>query len=173
MTLSCSLHVWPNPPDFYLNGTLVTDLYVSDGLPSKGLWVANAPANREAFGLTYQSKHFQLGFFDKRVGPMWNDKIMRSRSQRVAAVLRIKFIPINPFSVSNVYLNYVLRNGSRFDQTKFRLSVNNLLNNENIVGASRTATGTAYVQGPNDLLLLLPGRSVTLTITPSFSTSSR
>ena len=163
---------------FYVNGTVGTDLYVSDGLPSKGLWVANAPANTEAFGLTYQSKHFDFGFFDKRVGPMWNDN-NAAKSGTPAAFpagtggVYHQVIPINPFSVANVYFNYVLRNGSRFDQTKFRLTINNLLNNQNIVGDAQSQTGAAYVQGPNDQLLLLPGRSITLTITPSFGWGAR
>ena len=33
---------------FYVNGTVGTAKYVSNGLPSKGLWVANAPADTEA-----------------------------------------------------------------------------------------------------------------------------
>jgi iron complex outermembrane receptor protein len=163
---------------FYVNGTVGTALYVSDGLPSKGLWVANAPANTEAFGLTYQSKHFDFGFFDKRVGPMWNDNNAAKSGTPAAFPVGTggvyhQVIPINPFSVTNVYFNYVLRNGSRFDQTKFRLTINNLLNNQNIVGDAQSQTGPAYVQGPNDQLLLLPGRSITLTITPSFGWGAR
>jgi len=149
---------------FYVNGTLGSAKYVSKTLPdgkggqitnvNNGLWVANAPSNTEAFGVTYQQKHFDLGIFDKRVGPMWNDN---SPFNQV--------IPISPFSTLNLYLNYVVRNGSHFDDTKFRLSFNNLLNSQKIVGVSQAASGPTYTPGLSDQLALLPGRSVTLTVT--------
>jgi iron complex outermembrane receptor protein len=145
---------------FYVNGTLGTANYVSPGYTNKGLWVANTPSNTEAIGLTYNQKHFEVGFFDKRVGPMWNDNTPFNQ-----------VIPISPFSVSNVYFNYVLRNGSHFDQTKFRLSVNNMLNNQNIVGVQQATAGATYNPQPGDLLLLLPGRSVALTVTLGFGSA--
>jgi len=153
---------------FYANGTAGKANYVNTGL-----WLANTPANTEAFGLTYQSKHFAFGLFDKRVGPMWNDLSLAN------GIVANQIIPINPFSVTNVYFNYVLRNGSRFDQTKFRLSVNNVLNQRGIVGvqqAANTYTSQAtavYNPGQGDLLSLLPGRSITLTISPGFSPKGR
>ncbi len=143
---------------FYANGTAGKANYVNTGL-----WVANTPANTEAFGLTYQQKHFDFGIFDKRVGPMWNDLSLSS------GAVANQVIPINPFSVTNVYFNYVLRNGSRFEQTKFRFSVNNMLNQRGIVGDQQAfATTATYVVGNGDLLTLLPGRSFTLTISPAF-----
>ncbi|HEV7968705.1 MAG TPA: TonB-dependent receptor [Candidatus Acidoferrales bacterium] len=151
---------------FYANGTVGKAHYVNTGL-----WVANTPSDTEAFGLTYQQKHFDFGIFDKRVGSMWNDLSLANN------IVANQIIPINPFSVTNVYLNYVLRNGSRWDQTKFRLSVNNVFNSRGIVGdqqASNAYTSQAtavYAPGGADLLTLLPGRSITLTISPTFSPS--
>jgi iron complex outermembrane receptor protein len=157
---------------FYINGTAGTAKYVTKTLPdgkggqtpnvNYGLWVANTPSDTEAFGLTYQQKHFDLGIFDKRVGSMWNDNTPFNQ-----------VIPINAFSTTNLYLNYVLRNGSRFEQTKFRLSINNLFNSRGIVGDQQAAGGSAYVAGNADLLQLLPGRSITLTISPAFSPKGR
>jgi iron complex outermembrane receptor protein len=152
---------------FYVNGTVGKANYVSQTLPTAtgtmtnpnyGLWVANTPANTEAFGLTYQQKHFDLGIFDKRVGPMWNDNSPYNQ-----------VIPIDPFSVTNFYFNFLLRNGSHFDQTKVRLSVNNLFNNHNIVNVAQVTAGATYTPMPGDQLTLLPGRSFTLTITPAYS----
>jgi iron complex outermembrane receptor protein len=149
---------------FYANGTVGKAHYVDTGL-----WVANTPSDTEAFGLTYQQKHFDFGIFDKRVGSMWNDLSLAN------GIVANQIIPINPFSVTNVYFNYVLRNGSRWDQTKFRLSVNNVLNSRGIVGdqqasnAYLTQAAAAYSPGAGDLLTLLPGRSITLTISPGFS----
>ena len=35
--------------------------------------MASTPKNTEAVGLTYRMKGWDLGFFNKRVGPMYND----------------------------------------------------------------------------------------------------
>jgi iron complex outermembrane receptor protein len=78
-------------------------------------------------------------------------------------------IPIALFSVTNFYLNYTLRNGTRFDQTKFRLSLNNLFDNNNIVGVQQAAAGPVYKPGSGDLLSTLPGRSITLSVTFGYS----
>ena len=142
---------------FYVNGTAGSAKYVSDGFINKGLWVSTTPSNTEAVGLTYQQKHFDLGIFDKRVGPMWNDNTPFNQ-----------VIPIAPFNLTNVYLNYVLKNGSHFDQTKLRLSVNNLFNAHNIVGVQQAAAGATYNPGPGDLLSLLPGRSIAMTVTVGY-----
>jgi iron complex outermembrane recepter protein len=165
---------------FYANGTAGVAKYISQTLPNTlgvqvanpnyGFWVANTPSNTEAFGLTYQQKHFALGIFDKRVGPMWNDLSLASGPFPVAN----QVIPINPFSTTNVYFNYTLKNGSRWDATKFRLSVNNVFNSRGIVGDQQAFNSTAtYTPGNGDFLTLLPGRSITLTISPGFSPKGR
>lgn len=166
---------------FYINGTVGKATYVSPTVvsvatgatlgtvvtnPNNGLWVANTPSNTEAFGLTYSEKHFEFGAFDKRVGPMWNDNTANSGSP---VLTNNQVIPINPFNTFNVYLNWTLRNGSRFDSSKFRLSINNVLNSRGIIGDTQTATGPNYVPGLTDQLSLLPGRSFTLTISPGYS----
>jgi iron complex outermembrane receptor protein len=157
-----------------VNGTAGTAKYVTPMItnssnvlvanPNLGMWVANTPANTEAFGLTYQQKHFAAGIFDKRVGPMWNDLSLASGS------VANQVIPINPFSVTNLYFNYMVHNGSRFDQTKFRLSFNNLFNHRGIIGDQQAFNTTpTYTIGNADQLTLLPGRSISLTMTLGFS----
>ncbi|MGD0964328.1 MAG: TonB-dependent receptor [Candidatus Acidiferrales bacterium] len=165
---------------FYINGTAGNAKYVSPTIPlvtNKGVvgpnpnyerWVANTPSNTEAFGLTYQQKHFDAGIFDKRVGNMWNDLTLAS------GATANQIIPIAPFSITNIYFNYVLANHSHFAQTKLRLSVNNLFDNRNIVGVTQSyATTAIYNPGPADLLTLLPGRSITGTITLGYSPHAR
>jgi iron complex outermembrane recepter protein len=157
---------------FYVNGTAGTAKYVSQTLPdgkggqianvNYGLWVANTPSDTEAFGMTYQQKHFDLGIFDKRVGPMWNDNTPFNQ-----------VIPINSFNTTNLYFNYVVRNGSHFDPTKFRLSFNNLFNERGIIGDAQAAPGSAYLASGADQLVLLPGRSISLTVTLGFSFAKR
>ncbi|HEX3569347.1 MAG TPA: TonB-dependent receptor [Acidobacteriaceae bacterium] len=98
-----------------------------------GLWVQNTPSDTESEGVTYQRHGWDAGFFSKRVGTMYQDN---GQYHNQAA--------INPFSVSNLFLNYTIRNGSHFNQTKFRFSINNLANSHNIT--SDTITGTALTQ---------------------------
>ena len=74
-------------------------------------------------------------------------------------------IPIDPFNVTNAFLNYTVRNGSRLDQTKLRLSFNNLFDTRQIVGITQGGKGAVFAPSPNDSLTLLPGRSIMLSVT--------
>ena len=143
----------------YLNGTAGAAHYVSstiNGQPNVNLnkWVANTPANTEAYGLTYQRHSLDLGIFNKRIGPMWNDN---GSFNQVA--------PINPFQVTNLYFNYSVRNTSWLDGTKLRLSFNNLFDTRSITSITPGTKGAVFTPGPNDSLGLLPGRSITLSAT--------
>jgi iron complex outermembrane receptor protein len=138
-----------------------------------GLWVATTPTDTEAEGLTYQNKGFDVGMFNKRVGSLRQD----NGSYHNQGI-------VNPFSVTNMFLNYTIRAGSRFDQTKIRLSINNLFEEHNLTslglkGTAATQTisanGASYTDpfnttGPTpvsglDQLALLPGRTITLSVT--------
>jgi iron complex outermembrane recepter protein len=91
---------------------------------------------------------------------------------------------INPFTVTNAFFNYTLRTGGPFDETKLRLSFNNLFDEHSITGDSITGTaltqsitanGTTYndpfnTTGPTpiaggDNISVLPGRSIMLSVT--------
>jgi iron complex outermembrane receptor protein len=132
----------------YLSGTAGTAKY-----SSTGLWVANAPSDTEGLGVSESLGSWDVGFFGKRIGKMYNDN--GGTNQAIA---------IDPFPITNLYVNYTLRNQSRFEATKIRLSVNNLSNNQNIVGVTPASTKTS-APAPGDQLTLLPGRSVSLTFT--------
>ena len=97
------------------------------------LWVANTPSDVETEGVTYQRKGWDLALFNKRVGTFYEDNGAYHNQAT-----------INPFSMTNAFLNYTLRTGGRFDQTKFRLSFNNLFNQSSIT--SDTITGTTLTQ---------------------------
>ena len=148
-----------------------TPQYV-EAAPS-GLWVQQTPSDTEAEGVTYQHKDWDAGFFNKRVGTFYIDNGAYHNQAT-----------INPFSVSNMYINYTLRGGSRFDQTKFRLSINNLfdlhtMTGDSIAGSALTqnimANGTTYVDAFNtngqtpinggDNIGILPGRSIVFSAT--------
>jgi iron complex outermembrane receptor protein len=148
-----------------------------------GLWVAGTPTDTEAEGLTYQRRSWDLGFFNKRIGSQWEDNGAYHNQLRV-----------DPFSVANGYINYTIRNDSRFDQTKIRLTFNNITDSHNetsitaggkLVTTNLVANGLTYVNpfiatttsspgytgGVNlaDNPTLLPGRSVVLSVTFGFS----
>jgi iron complex outermembrane receptor protein len=111
-------------------GTAAAPLYVK--APS-GLWVAQTPSDTEMQGLTYQSKGLDLGFFNKRVG-----------EQRVDNGAYHNQAVVSAFDTTNAYVNYTVRNHSIFDQTKIRLSANNLLNEHNMTALG--LAGTAPTQ---------------------------
>jgi iron complex outermembrane receptor protein len=152
-------------------GCTSTTPQITVSAPSN-LRVANTPSDIEAEGVTYQRKAWDLGFFNKRVGQMYQD----NGSYHNQAV-------IDPFSVADAYLNYTIRNGSHFDQTKIRLSFNNLFNQSNVTSDGITGTAqplsiagnnTTYTDPFNtngltpinggDNVSILPGRSVILSV---------
>jgi iron complex outermembrane receptor protein len=136
----------------YLNGTVGAAKY-----QNTGLWVASAPQNTEAFGLTYQHKNWDFGFFDKRIGHMWNDNGPANQA-----------IPIDPFSYTNLYFNYTMRGASYMRGTKIRFGINNLLDRHSITGVTAASTAS---NAPNagDQLQLLPARSFSITFTPAYA----
>jgi len=165
----------------FLNGTLASAKYESYAgnaaqllAPTPVWWVASAPKNTSTEGLTYQNKNWDLGFINKRVGPQWNDNTgpTTNLTQTNIPVIH-QAIPINPFSVANIFLNYTVRSGSRWDQSKIKLSFNNLFNDNNIVGVTAANPGTSvtnqFTANGNDQLTTVPGRSVMVTFQLGFS----
>ena len=155
-------------------GTTASPFYVE--APS-GLWVQQTPADTEMQGITYQGKGLDLGFFNKRVG-----------EQRVDGGAYHNQAIINPFTTTDAYVNYTVRNHSIFDQTKVRLSANNLLDEHNITALTLAGTpsankisGTSYVDPFNqttpisgsDNPTFIAGRSFMLSVTFGFAPGER
>ena len=69
-------------------------------------------------------------------------------------------------------MNYTIKNTSYLRGTKIQLAINNLANSHSLTGITPgvgpTAT-TPYVSSPLDQLNLLPGRSISLTITGGYA----
>jgi len=141
------------------------------------LWIANTPSDVETEGLTYQHKSWDAGLFNKRVGQMYQDQ--KSYHNQVT---------IQPFTLTNAFINYTIRNGGRFDRTKLRLSVNNLFDQHNITSETPagkavpiidSANGTTYSDPFNtngqtpingaDAIGILPGRSIMLSVIFGFT----
>jgi len=136
------------------------------------LWVQQTPSDVETVAFTYQHGSWDAGFFTKRIGTFYIDNGAYHNQAT-----------ITPFDFSNLFLNYTIRGGGRFDQTKVRLSFNNLFNSAAVTGdtiagsaapLSISANGTTYTDpfnttGPTpvnggDNLTVLPSRSVTLSL---------
>jgi iron complex outermembrane receptor protein len=175
---------------FYLNGT-ADNAYYSGSLNAGtiaapyiqkapgGLWVASTPTDTEDQGLTYQSHGLDLGFYNKRVG-----------EQRVDNGQYHNQAIIPTFNTVNSFINYTIRNRSIFDQTKIRLSANNLLDSHNIQSLSlagspstvtipgTTTTDMFNTNGPTainggDTPGLMAGRSFAVTVTFGFAPRER
>ena len=156
---------------FYVNGSIGSAKY-QEGLniPNGGLWVASTPKNVETFMLLYQHKNWDLGIVNKRVGPMYNDNASLPYKNPISG-LTLTFpvdqaLSINPFDVTNVFINYTIKSASWLRGSKLGLSVTNLLDSHNIVGVTplRPATSAApYVPIAQDQINILPGRSIMAT----------
>ena len=140
----------------YLNGT-----FGAAKLHNTGLWLANAPRDTETAGLTWQRRDRSVGMLNKRVGTLYNDNGSVSQAVR-----------IDPFNVTNGFVNYTVRGASFLRGSKIALSANNLFDNHNIVGIAPGIGPTGavpYAPSGGDLLTLLPGRSVMISLTAGWA----
>ena len=139
------------------NGTVV---------PATGVqWVGGVAKNTASGGITYQDHGLDFGFFNKRVGGRYVDNGAVHEATTLA-----------PFWMNNLFVNYTLRRNALFDQSKIKLSVNNLFDGHNVVGLSPGVAATSTVPfAPNalDQLQLLPGRSIMITFQVGFSPRER
>ena len=123
--------------------------------PTPEQWVASAANYTVGAGVTYQDKNWDLGFFNKDIGPRWVDNGSVHQTTQ-----------LDSFWTNNLFLNYTFRRSSIFDGSKVKLSFNNLFNFHDVVGLAPGVSPTAtvpYVQDGSDQLQLLPGRSVMVT----------
>jgi iron complex outermembrane receptor protein len=132
----------------YLNATFGSAKYLDTGL-----WSANAPSDTETIGLTYNRSGWNVGLFSKRVGDLWNDNGPNHQA-----------VPIDPFEITNLFFNYTIPGKSRLAQSKLRLTVNNLTDSHAIVSVTPFKT-TSNAPDPNDVLILMAGRSVSFAVT--------
>jgi len=146
----------------YANGTLGTTKY--EGGTLDGKWVAGAPGNTETLGVIYKEGGWNSAIYTKRVGKVYND----------GAVPGNGFYVIDPVTLTNMFVNYTIKNPTTFSkQAKIQLAINNLFDSHAITGISGSGpyTGTPsqiQAQYNSDLITMLPGRSVNLTATLDF-----
>jgi len=134
-------------------------------------------------GLTYQNKAWDMAIFNKTVG-----------TQRLDDGAFHNEATLSPYTLTNMFFNYTIRGGSHFDNTKLRLSFNNLFNEHNITGdtlatkakaVTDTANGTSYSDPFNtttatpipvsgaDSISVIPARSIMFSVIFGFSPKSR
>jgi iron complex outermembrane receptor protein len=145
-----------------------------------GLDVQQTPSDIETIALLYQKGSWDFGYFDKRIGTYYIDSPNGYHDAYT----------VNPFSLSNLYLNYTVHSGGRFNNTKFRLDFTNIFNDNSINGitlansstpVSIAANGTTYANpflatgqptiAGGDNVSVNSGRSIMLTVT--FGTSMK
>jgi iron complex outermembrane receptor protein len=136
----------------YLNGTRGTARYADSGL-----WVQNAPSDTETLGLTYNRASWNIGFFSKRIGTMYNDNGNAHQA-----------VPIDPFNLTNLFFNYTVKGSSRLSQSRIRVALNNLTDSHAIT-AVVPATTRSNDPAPGDILTLMAGRSVSVSFSVSLS----
>ena len=136
----------------YLNGTKGTAKY-----NDTGLWAQNAPKDTETVGVTYNMGSWNVGLFNKRVGAMWQDS--GAAHQAVA---------IDPFNITNLFVNYQVKGSSVLQNTRIRFAVNNLTDSHAITGVTPAST-TSNLAAAGDILTLMSGRSVSVSLTIGFS----
>jgi iron complex outermembrane receptor protein len=140
-----------------------------------GLWVANTPKNTEAFGLTWQRRNWDVGIFHKRVGQMYNDgtgNINYVFNGITVPTPANQAISINPFDLTNLFVNYTMKGSSFLRGSKLSFAVNNLFDNHNVVGITPFTPATAaapFVPNAQDQMNLLPGRSVMVSLTVGYA----
>jgi iron complex outermembrane receptor protein len=137
----------------YLNGTKGTAKYTDTGQ-----WVQNAPSDTETIGLTYNVGSWNVGLFSKRVGEMWNDNGSIHQA-----------LPIDPFNITNIFVNYTVRGSSRLAESRIRLAINNLTDSHAIT-AITAASIKSNAPNPGDILTLMSGRSVSVAFTVGLTT---
>jgi iron complex outermembrane receptor protein len=136
----------------YLNATKGSARY-SD----TGQWVQNAPSDTESVGVTYNRERWNAGLFSKRVGGLFNDN--GGVHEAVA---------IDPFHITNLFVNYTLRGSSKLSQSRLRFAVNNLTDSHAITGVA-LASKKSNIPSGGDVLTLMSGRSVSVSLTVGFS----
>ncbi len=136
----------------YLNGTVGSARYTDTNQ-----WVQNTPSDTETAGVTYNRGSWNMGLFSKRVGKMYNDNGNVHQA-----------VTIDPFNMTNVFANYTVGGSSLLAQSKIRFAVNNLTNSHAITGVTPASTATS-VPAAGDVLTLMSGRSVSVSLTVGLS----
>jgi iron complex outermembrane receptor protein len=142
----------------YANATIGSLKY------SDGKWVQGAPQDTETIGLNYERNGWSIGANANRVGKMYYDGVDSAKNAIHEGYT------IDPVVLSNLFVNYTIKSPAAYaKQTKVQFAVNNLMDSHSITGiATPTANFSSSSPSPKDVLNILPGRSINLTLTVDF-----
>ena len=138
----------------YLNATKGTAKYTDSG----PLGAERAERHRD------DRPHLQPG----RTGTSGCSASASARCTTTTATVH-QAIPIDPFNITNLFFNYTLRGSSRLSQSRVRLAVNNLTDSHAITGGRARPRRSRTPPAPGDILTLMSGRSVSVSLTVGFS----
>ena len=139
----------------YGNGTLASLKYVT------GQWVAGAPHDTESLAATYDATQgYSVNLQVNRVGTQYNDAKNGTHQA----------FEIAPIVLTNLYVNYrIERPMALVKRAHLQFSIDNLFDRHNIVAIAAPLSGSSDANPlPNDLLSILPGRSLSLSLTADF-----
>jgi iron complex outermembrane receptor protein len=144
--------------------------YAGGPYPNGGQWVANTPKNIEMISVLYQRANWDVGVVEKRIGTYYNDN--GSFTYTINGI-KIPYpidqaVTIDPWDMTNFFVNYTIKSATRFRGTKIQFAVNNLANHHSLVGITPATAGTPtalFIPNAADQLNLMAGRSLTISIT--------
>jgi iron complex outermembrane receptor protein len=159
----------------YANATFASAKYQEGtNFPNGGLWVQDAPNHVFGFSPLWQHRNWDVGVTEKVIGRYYIDNSTRNF---VINGVSLPFpadqaVKISPWDLTNFFINYRIKDLSHFRGSKIQFAVNNLANHHSLVGitpANGPTAASLFTPAAGDLLNLLPGRSVTITITAGFA----
>jgi iron complex outermembrane receptor protein len=106
-----------------------------------GLDVQQTPSDIETEAILYQKGSWDAAFFNKRIGTYYIDSPNGYHDANT----------VNPFSLDNLYVNYTIHSGGRFNNTKFRIDFTNIFNDNSINGITLANSSTAVPVTPGSL----------------------
>lgn len=155
----------------YANAAFLSAKYQEGkNFPNGGLWVQDTPSHVFGFSPLWQHSNWDVGVTEKVIGRYYNDN---STLNYVINGVKLPYpadqaVTISPWDLTNVFINYRIKNLSRFRGSKIQFAINNLANHHSVVGVTPAVGPTAaslFTPNGGDLLNLLPARSYTITIT--------
>lgn len=77
-------------------------------------------------------------------------------------------VKLEAFNITNLFINYTIKQRLFFRGTKFRLGINNLFDQHNTVGVTPASTAS-NAPAPGDFLSLMAGRRASVSMTFSYA----
>jgi len=155
----------------YANASFTSAKYQEGkSYPNGGLWVQDTPDHVFGFDPLWTHSNWDVGVTEKIIGRYYNDNgnvnyVINGAKLAYPADMAVN---ISQWDLTNLFINYRIKNSSRFRGAKIQFAVNNLANHHSVLGVTPAVGATAtslFTPNGGDLLNLMPGRSFTISIT--------